>query len=170
MSCSAPERAPAMAAQFSRGGDGALRYIGRAPADLVAQAMAVATEQAFIGGHQYAGSDIGRGSGPLALRNDKGSMRARYIIESERWQEMKGQNAFDNIDELFALGVAAAKLDDVDRAVAAREELIKASHPSMDAGPLVRQLAHFDFSWFVPAIVKYRKLFGEVLLLSLIHI
>ena len=97
-------------------------------------AMAVATEQDFIGGHQYADSDIGRGSGPLALRNDKGSMRARYIIESERWQEMKGQNAFDNIDELFALGVAAAKLDDVDRAVAAREELIKASHPSMDAG------------------------------------
>lgn len=97
-------------------------------------AMAVATERDVIGGHQYADSDIGRGSGPLALRNDKGSMRARYIIESERWQEMRGQNAFDNIDELFALGVAAAKLDDVSRAVAAREELIKASHPSMDAG------------------------------------
>jgi len=97
-------------------------------------AMIVATEQDVIGGHQYADSDIGRGSGPLALRNDKGSMRARYIIESERWHEMRGQNAFDNIDELFALGVAAAKLDDVARAVAAREELIKASHPSMDAG------------------------------------
>lgn len=97
-------------------------------------AMAVATEQDLIGGHQYADSDIGRGSGPLALRNDKGSMRARYIIESERWHEMRGQNAFDNIDELFVLGVAAAKADDVARAVAAREELIKASHPSMDAG------------------------------------
>jgi hypothetical protein len=97
-------------------------------------AMAVATEQDAIGGHQYADSDIGRGSGPLALRNDKGSMRARYVLESERWDEMRGQNAFDNIDELFALGVAAAKLDDVARAVAAREELIKASHPSMDAG------------------------------------
>ena len=32
-------------------------------------------------------------------------MRARYIIESERWQEMKGQSSFDNIEELFALGL-----------------------------------------------------------------
>lgn len=32
---------------------------------------------------------------------------------------------------------------------------------------LVQQLAHFDFSWFIPAIVKYRALFGEVLLASL---
>lgn len=28
-------------------------------------------------------------------------------------------------------------------------------------------MAHFDFTWFIPAIVKYRKLFGEVLLISL---
>ncbi|KAF0191126.1 MAG: protein-1 exporter [Gammaproteobacteria bacterium] len=28
------------------------------------------------------------------------------------------------------------------------------------------ELARFDFSWFVPAIVKYRKLLGEVLLVS----
>lgn len=27
-------------------------------------------------------------------------------------------------------------------------------------------LAKFDFSWFVPAMVKYRKLLGEVLLIS----
>ncbi len=27
-------------------------------------------------------------------------------------------------------------------------------------------LARFDFSWFVPALVKYRRLFGEVLLIS----
>jgi ATP-binding cassette, subfamily B, bacterial HlyB/CyaB len=32
---------------------------------------------------------------------------------------------------------------------------------------LAGDLAKFDFSWFVPAIVKYRKLFGEVLLISL---
>ena len=31
-------------------------------------------------------SEIGRGSNEAALRNDRGSMRARYIIESERWQ------------------------------------------------------------------------------------
>jgi subfamily B ATP-binding cassette protein HlyB/CyaB len=32
---------------------------------------------------------------------------------------------------------------------------------------LVGELAKFDFSWFVPAIVKYRRLLGEVLLVSL---
>jgi ATP-binding cassette, subfamily B, bacterial HlyB/CyaB len=33
---------------------------------------------------------------------------------------------------------------------------------------LVGQLAKFDFSWFVPALVKYRKLLGEVLLISFV--
>ncbi len=97
-------------------------------------ALTVATGQDVIGGHHYGDSDIGRGSGPLALRNDKGSMRARAILESERWHEMAGQNAFDNIDELFVLGVSAARLDDVARAVGARDELTKASQPTMDAG------------------------------------
>ena len=97
-------------------------------------AMAVATEQDVIGGHHYGDSEIGRGSGSLALRNDKGSMRARYILESERWSEMAGENGFDNLDALYALGVSAARLDDVARAVAVRNELIKASQPGMDAG------------------------------------
>ena len=30
------------------------------------------------------------------------------------------------------------------------------------------ELAKFDFSWFIPAIVKYRKLLGEILLISLV--
>lgn len=33
---------------------------------------------------------------------------------------------------------------------------------------LAGELAKFDFSWFVPALVKYRKLLGEVLLMSLV--
>jgi ATP-binding cassette, subfamily B, bacterial HlyB/CyaB len=32
---------------------------------------------------------------------------------------------------------------------------------------LAGELAKFDFSWFVPALVKYRRLFGEALLISL---
>jgi ATP-binding cassette, subfamily B, bacterial HlyB/CyaB len=32
---------------------------------------------------------------------------------------------------------------------------------------LAGELAKFDFSWFVPALIKHRKLFGEVLLISL---
>lgn len=30
------------------------------------------------------------------------------------------------------------------------------------------EVARFDFSWFIPAVVKYRKLLGEVLLVSLV--
>ncbi|MBY0579096.1 MAG: type I secretion system permease/ATPase [Burkholderiales bacterium] len=30
------------------------------------------------------------------------------------------------------------------------------------------EIARFDFTWFIPAIVKYRKLLGEVLLISLV--
>jgi subfamily B ATP-binding cassette protein HlyB/CyaB len=32
----------------------------------------------------------------------------------------------------------------------------------------MRDLTKFDFSWFIPAIVKYRKLLGEVLLISFV--
>lgn len=45
MSCIDPDIATAMAGQFFQGSDDALRYIVRAPADKVAQAMVVATTQ-----------------------------------------------------------------------------------------------------------------------------
>lgn len=86
------------------------------------------------GGHGYGeGSEIGRGSSEAALRNDRGSMRARYIIESERWQEMKGQSSFDNIEELFALGLSAVNLGDAARVRVVIDELRKASAPSQPA-------------------------------------
>ena len=78
-----------------------------------------ASSPQHAGGHGYGEqSEIGRGSGEAALRNDRGSMRARYIIESERWQEMKGQTTFDNIEELFALGLSAVNLARCARACA----------------------------------------------------
>jgi tetratricopeptide (TPR) repeat protein len=86
------------------------------------------------GGHGYGEqSEIGRGSGEAALRNDRGSMRARYIIESERWQEMKGQTTFDNIEELFALGLSAVHLRDAARVGAVIGEFRKASAPGQPA-------------------------------------
>jgi tetratricopeptide (TPR) repeat protein len=86
-----------------------------------------------IGGHHYMDSAIGRGIGPQALRNDRGSMRARYIIESERWAEMKGLGSFEGIDELFALGMSAAMMSDRARVEAAIEEFRKASAPGQPA-------------------------------------
>ena len=86
------------------------------------------------GGHGYGEpSEIGRGSGEAALRNDRGSMRARYIIESERWQEMKVQSTFDNIEELFAVGLSAVNLGDAPRVRVVIDEFRKASAPGQPA-------------------------------------
>jgi subfamily B ATP-binding cassette protein HlyB/CyaB len=43
-------------------------------------------------------------------------------------------------------------------------ELILFTSPASLAG----ELARFDFTWFIPAVVKYRKLLGEVLLVSFV--
>jgi tetratricopeptide (TPR) repeat protein len=101
---------------------------------LVHQAMKVVGPADQPGGHHYGDSEIGRGSGPLALRNDRGSMHARLVIEAERWSEMKGQSSFDNLDELFALGMSAVKLGDLARAEAALKLLSGAAAPEQDPG------------------------------------
>jgi tetratricopeptide (TPR) repeat protein len=86
------------------------------------------------GGHGYGEqSEIGRGNNEAALRNDRGSMRARYIIESERWSEMKGQSTFDNIEELFALGLSAVNRGDAARVRVVIDEFKKAASPSQSA-------------------------------------
>lgn len=103
-------------------------------AEHVDRALAIATEQSVIGGHHYSDSEIGRGSGPAALRNDKGSMRARLVVESLAWHDLAGQATFDNVDELYALAVSALALEDAPRARAAHEALVKAAAPTMDAG------------------------------------
>ena len=101
---------------------------------LVDEALKVVKPTETAGGHHYSDSEIGRGSGPLALRNDRGSLRARYIIESERWAEMKGQGSFDNIDELFALGMASIRIGDVKRGEAALKLFVDASAPGQEPG------------------------------------
>jgi tetratricopeptide (TPR) repeat protein len=126
---------------------------------LVDQAMRAATgnrepgtgNPLHAGGHGYGeGSEIGRGSTEAALRNDRGSMRARYIIESERWHEMKGQTTFDNIEELFALGLSAVNLGDAGRVQAVIGEFRKASAPSQpvelreQADIMLRQMEALD--------------------------
>jgi tetratricopeptide (TPR) repeat protein len=110
--------------------DEAMSAFAKAPAG---QRAAASPQHA--GGHGYAEqSEIGRGSGNAALRNDRGSMRARYIVESERWSEMKGQSTFDNIEELFALGLSAVNLADAPRVQSTIEQLRNAAAPSQDAG------------------------------------
>lgn len=100
---------------------------------LVDDALRVVKAGDAVGGHHYADSAIGRGSGLEVLRLARGSMRARYVIESERWSEMQGQGSFDGIDELFALGLSAAMLKDRARVEATIEQLRTASAPGQAA-------------------------------------
>jgi tetratricopeptide (TPR) repeat protein len=103
------------------------------------------------GGHGYGeASEIGRGSNEVALRNDRGSMRARYIVESGRWSEMKGQTTFDGVDELFALGLSAVNLGDAARVSAVIGQLRGATAPGQpdelreQAEVMVREMEAVD--------------------------
>jgi tetratricopeptide (TPR) repeat protein len=83
--------------------------------------------------HEHVESEIGRGFGATSLKSERASMRARLVVESGRWAEMKGQGSFDNVDELFALGLASVRLGDRARAESALEELQRARAAAPDA-------------------------------------
>jgi len=91
------------------------------------------------GTHQHVESEIGRGYGAMSLKAELASMRARLVVESGAWEEMKGRTSFDNVDELFALGLASVKLGDEARAEAAFDELQRARAAAPDVDN--RQLA-----------------------------
>jgi len=80
-------------------------------------------------------SEIGKGFNPTSLKSELASMKARLVVESGDWAQMKGQGSFDNIDELFALGAASVRLGDAGRAEAAIEHLGTAAKtvPDRDA-------------------------------------
>ena len=84
--------------------------------------------------HQHE-SEIGKGYGATSLKSELASMKARLVVESGDWAPMKGQRSFDNIDELFALGMASIPLRDPGRADAALEQLTNAAKtvPDRDA-------------------------------------
>ncbi len=100
----------------------------RGLAEPIARALA---SPLVAGAHAHVESEIGRGFAPVALRSEAASMRARLIVEAGSWTDMQGRATFDNVDELFALGLASAKLGDVARAGAARDHMARA----IDAAP-----------------------------------
>jgi tetratricopeptide (TPR) repeat protein len=106
-----------------------------APRDLSRSAPPAPPALTAPSAHHPAESEIGRGYGPLSLKNELASLKARFVVESGAWSVMKGQGSFDNIDELFALGMASVRLGDAGRAEAAVEQLGTASRtvPDRDA-------------------------------------
>ena len=88
-------------------------------------------------------SEIGRGYAPMSLRNELASMRARDVVDSRDFARMKGQGNFDNIDELFAVGLASITLGDLARTNAAIGQLENAGKtvPDRDAAEVSRIMA-----------------------------
>jgi predicted Zn-dependent protease len=70
-------------------------------------------------------------------------MRARSVIEGSDWHLMKGQSRFDNVDELFAVGLSSVANDEYGRADIAVTELTKASGtlPDRDAADVASIMA-----------------------------
>jgi tetratricopeptide (TPR) repeat protein len=64
-----------------------------------------------------------KATGLVPLLSDLASMRARYAIETRQWETMGRERNFANVDDLFAIGVSAARLRDPDLAERARQGL-----------------------------------------------
>jgi tetratricopeptide (TPR) repeat protein len=68
------------------------------------------------------------------LRNDLASIRAHHVVETRQWSILGGGTFFGNLDELFALGMSAARLKDPARAEAALDLLRKFVATDKDEG------------------------------------
>ena len=62
-------------------------------------------------------------SGQRTLLSDLSTMRARYVVETASWELMARQNTFGNANELFAIGMSAARTGGRDAAERARAAL-----------------------------------------------
>jgi tetratricopeptide (TPR) repeat protein len=74
-----------------------------------------------------------KASGHPALLSDLASMRAHYVIETRRWDVMAGERNFANVNELFALGVSAARTRDASRAELSRQALAERAKSEQEA-------------------------------------
>ncbi len=119
---------------------GAMREVERALSLPASPALpAPPAQPALPAPHAHVESEIGRGYGSFSLKGELASMRARLVIDAGAWDELKGRPSFDNVDELFALGLASVKLGDEARAEAAFDQLQQARRVAPDEDN--RQLA-----------------------------
>ena len=61
--------------------------------------------------------------GARSLLSDLSSMRARYAIETRRWDFIGAGRTFANVNDLFAIGVAASRVGHAEAAEMARQTL-----------------------------------------------
>jgi tetratricopeptide (TPR) repeat protein len=64
-----------------------------------------------------------KATGQLPLLSTLSSMRARFVVETRRWSLMANERNFANVDDLFAIGMSAARSGNEALARMAREGL-----------------------------------------------
>ena len=64
-----------------------------------------------------------KATGELRLVSELASMRARYVIDTRRWDLMAREQNFGNVNELFAIGMSAARTKNIGAAQLARQAL-----------------------------------------------
>jgi tetratricopeptide (TPR) repeat protein len=64
-----------------------------------------------------------KATGDLTLLSDLSTMRARYVLETAGWPLMAAESNFGNVNELFAIGVSAARTGNATLAERARNAL-----------------------------------------------
>ena len=73
-------------------------------------------------------------------RDDLATLRAYYVVETEDWGSVGTREAFDNADELFALGLGAAMTGHSARARAVLETMLRLSRSDPDEGRRVLEV------------------------------
>jgi tetratricopeptide (TPR) repeat protein len=64
-----------------------------------------------------------KASGNLRLLSELASMRARYVIDTGRWDVLARERNFGNVNELFAIGLSASRTGNIGAAQLARRGL-----------------------------------------------
>jgi tetratricopeptide (TPR) repeat protein len=73
-----------------------------------------------------------KAGGDLTLLSDLSSMRARYVVESRRWEVLANELNFGNVNELYAIGASAARSGNPLLAERARQGLLARSQSAQE--------------------------------------
>ncbi|HEY6213333.1 MAG TPA: hypothetical protein VIW45_13670, partial [Vicinamibacterales bacterium] len=69
---------------------------------------------------------------PNPILSDWASMRARFALETRQWTVLAREDAFANVNDLFAIGVSAARTGDAARAETVRRALAERSRSEQE--------------------------------------
>jgi len=78
-------------------------------------------------------------TGQVGLLSDLSSMRARFVVETRRWDLMARESNFANVNDLFAIGMSAARTRQLNTADRVRQTLAarKTSEQEGDLRPAI---------------------------------